>query len=104
MASISKYWMWLERANLKIARGICYLILEKSDAITSRSSADMGLSRGYERTGFKLGSWTPRSSVLSSFRATLSVVAAVAIFRFKASVITTLQSCALAGMIWTLAR
>jgi chromate transporter len=42
-----------------------------------------------------------QSAVLAAMA--LSLAAAVAIFRFKVSVITTLLSCALAGMIWTLA-
>ena len=33
----------------------------------------------------------------------LSAAAAIAIFRFKTSVITTLMACAIAGMLWTLA-
>jgi chromate transporter len=33
----------------------------------------------------------------------LSVAAAIAIFRFKTSVIATLLACAIAGMLWTLA-
>jgi chromate transporter len=32
----------------------------------------------------------------------LSAAAAIAIFRFKASVIATLLACAAAGMLWTL--
>jgi chromate transporter len=32
----------------------------------------------------------------------LSLAAAVAIFRFKASTIATLLACAAAGMVWTL--
>jgi chromate transporter len=42
-----------------------------------------------------------QSAVLAAMA--LSVSAAIAIFRFKVSVITTLLSCALAGMVWTLA-
>lgn len=33
----------------------------------------------------------------------LSIAAAIAIFRFRASVIATLLSCAAVGMLWTLA-
>lgn len=35
---------------------------------------------------------------------TLSLAAAIAIFRFKASVVTTMIACALAGMAWTALR
>jgi len=59
-----------------------------------------------EVTVVRLGDWSLdipvlRTAVLPAMA--LSLAAAVAIFRFKASVIATLLACAAIGMIWTLA-